>query len=197
MSCRRVAPSDRICTRIPGSSCPMPDIVSPVMMGRAMRVWAITMAVGVYMRRSEPRGPYRHSTMLTQSPTTTGGSPMPVFTMLATASRPRNLPRARAVPSGTPIARLIRVASPDTLTVRRAIWRTPRSPFTSSRKACVIPSAMRSKVYLLSEIVHVLAGIREEQRVSVFVHAEGADDLLHFRRYHELDKGKSARAIHL
>jgi hypothetical protein len=50
----------------------------------------------------------------TTSPTTTGGSAMPVLMMLKTKERQRKLLSASHVPNGKPISRLMSVASVDT-----------------------------------------------------------------------------------
>ena len=55
------------------------------------------------MRLSEPSGPARSSNIATNSPTTTGGNPKPLFATASIVLRPRNRPRPIANPIGTPI----------------------------------------------------------------------------------------------
>jgi len=75
-----------------------------------------------------PKGPERQRKIDTQSPTTTGGSPILVLTMLRTNFLPGKLPRPIRVPSGKPINKLISVAIPDTFRERKVIAKISGSP---------------------------------------------------------------------
>ena len=90
--------------------------------GRAITTWAMTIAQVVYSRRNDPRGPLRVRKSATSSPTTTGGAAMPVLMRVTTKRRPRKLLSATTVPNGTPAATAKHSASPETQSVRRAIW---------------------------------------------------------------------------
>ena len=59
--------------------------------------------------------------MLTKSPTTTGGSPMPVFTSATTRRRPGNGESASSTPAGTPASRLSSVAVAEISIDRRLL----------------------------------------------------------------------------
>ena len=67
-------------------------------------------------------------------PATTGGNAMPVFTTLRTTPRERNTDSASTVPSGSPIRRLIDVATPDTASESRVIC---------SRSSMTFPARLR------------------------------------------------------
>ena len=94
----RVAPSARICSRKFGSTCWRAAAVSADTIGVAISAWAMTMAVGVYSNPNAPNGPLRHSSTVTNNPTTTGGRPIPVLAAASNTRRPENRPRASAAP---------------------------------------------------------------------------------------------------
>ena len=140
----RVAPSARICSRKPGSTCWSAAAVSAATIGVAITAWAMTMAVGVYSSPSAPSGPLRHSSTVTNSPTTTGGRPIPVLAAASSTRRPANRPRARAVPKGTPSSSATAVAVSDTRSVSAVIDQVSSSPVSSSRTASNSPSSSTS-----------------------------------------------------
>src|SRR5450759_2455917 len=130
------------------------------------------------MRPRSPSGPLRQSVNATNSPTTTGGSAMPVLTTLMTSPRLRNRDRASHVPIGNPISRLRAVASPETASDRRVIsTRSPPTRLWSSCWAWSTSEPVVTRGSLLERAV-VLAGVRGEERQAVCVGAERADDLL-------------------
>ncbi len=61
-----------------GSTLRTAVIVRPATSGKAMMVWAKTMALGVNSQCRLPIGPLRESNRYTANPTTTGGRPIPV-----------------------------------------------------------------------------------------------------------------------
>ena len=151
----RVAPSARICSRKPGSTCWSAAAVSAATIGVAITAWAMTMAVGVYSNPNAPSGPLRHSSTVTNSPTTTGGRPIPVFAAASITRRPANRPRARAVPKGTPSSSATAVAVSDTRSVSAVIDQVSSSPVSSSRTASSSPSSSTSTAYRPSSLALV------------------------------------------
>ncbi len=105
------------------------------------------MAVGVYSNPSAPSGPLRHSSTVTNSPTTTGGRPIPVLAAASSTRRPANRPRARAVPKGTPSSSATAVAVSDTRSVSAVIDQVSSSPVSSSRTASDSPSSSTSTAH--------------------------------------------------
>jgi len=142
--CGREAPRARICRRSPGGRCCRAARLMPAMMGEAMMAWARIMAEGVYRMPSEPSGPLRQSSTVTKRPTTTGGRPMPVFSSAMTSRLPGNSFRATATATVRPMARLIRVATPETCRDSQVIRRTSGSSVSSSSSAFRRPSQIRS-----------------------------------------------------
>jgi len=139
ITCHRVAPKPSSCCSRRGSSCCRAAAVSPVTTGAAIMVCAMMIAVGVYINLRLPKGPLRHRKMDTTSPTTTGGSAMPVLTRLIQNFRVGNLPNANRVPDGMPINRLIKVARPEIRKDSSVISITSGSPENNSRIASVMP----------------------------------------------------------
>ena len=82
--------------------------------------------------------------MVTKSPTTTGGSAIPVLMRLTTRCLPGNCVNATTVPMDIPIKRLINVAVPETFRENQVIPMTSGSRLKSRMKACRIPSRMIS-----------------------------------------------------
>ncbi len=73
-------------------------------------------------------------------PTTTGGSPIPVFTSAMTSRRPGKRASASKVPSGMPIRSERTVAVPDSRSDSHVIPRTSGSPRPISSAARTTPS---------------------------------------------------------
>src|SRR5512142_2383935 len=118
--------------------------------------------------------------MATNRPTTTGGSPMPVLTMLSRNARPGNLPSASSVPSGRPISRLRHVAAPEICSESSVTWKT-------SLLKTIVGRETAPTTWLFQAQVGVrLAGIRHEQLLPILVHAELADHVLHGGRHDPL-----------
>ncbi len=96
------------------------------------------------MSASGPSGPLRHNSIETPSPTTTGGSPIPVLTRLERNARPRNGRSASSTPSGTPTSAASAVASPETASESAAMRRMAGSRSTRRRNAPANPCQIRS-----------------------------------------------------
>ena len=122
----------------------MAIVVKPTTTGNAITNCAMTMASGVYSRCRSPSGPLRHRKIETQSPTTTGGSAMPVLTSPRITRRPRNSTSAKYTPSGMPSTSDSSVAESDTRSVRNVIESVSGSPLKMSWKAWRMPSRIRS-----------------------------------------------------
>jgi len=102
------------------------------------------MALGVYSKPRKPSGPVRHRKMVSTRPTTTGGSPMPVFTRERSSRRPRNWVSPMSAPSGTPVSTAIAVAAPLTTSDATAASITSGSSAASLATAPAMPWTMRS-----------------------------------------------------
>src|SRR4051794_16306436 len=118
------------------------------------------------------------------SPTTTGGRPMPVFAPASTTRRPGNRVSATAAPSGSPMSSATAVADRDTRSVSAVIDQVSSSPVSSNRTALARPPSRTSNGHP-SEVswsaaqrglVH--AGVRGEQRLAEPVPAELSHELL-------------------
>src|SRR5207244_1546958 len=118
-----------------------------------------------------------------KSPTTTGGSPMPVLTRLTSSCRPGKRVRASAAPAGTPSNNAIAVPVAETSTESHRIAHTSASPVTRRRSASATPPARTST---LLEVLVRLARDGHEERLPVLVDAERLDDGLRLGREHEL-----------
>ena len=86
----------------------------------------------------------------TNRPTTTGGSPIPVFTRLTRTRRPGKRVSASAVPAETPSSRLSSVAVPEMRSESREIRQTSASRPKIRPKASRIPCQIRSISALFS-----------------------------------------------
>ena len=91
-----------------------------------------------------PSGPFLQREMVTNRPTTTGGSAMPVLIRLTTILLPGNRVSATEAPTVIPMMRLINVAVPDTLIDKNVIPSTSVSRLTRSQNAFLLHSRMRS-----------------------------------------------------
>src|SRR5215472_8899772 len=154
--------------------------------GAAITSWARTMADGVYNSSRKPRTPLRHSTMVTNRPTTTGGKPMPVLTTLMSKPRPVKRERASTVPSGIPQASASRVAVAEMRS---------ESPVTRQQQAHRLEQSLPDQLHGLRDIGVGLAGNGHEERLPELGHAEGLDGRLRLRRHHEVGERLAARRV--
>src|SRR5437899_1713212 len=128
-----------------------------------------------------------------KSPTTTGGSPIPVLTRLTISCRPLKRVSASAAPAGTPTSSAIAVPDVETSTESHRIAHTSASPVTRRRNASRTPPTRTST---LLEILVGLARDGHEERLAVLVDAERLDHRLRVGREHELREGLAARGVH-
>jgi len=112
--------------------------------GAARRYWAATIACRVQYQFKSPKGPLRHTNTTTNSPTTTGGRPIPVFTIDSTSDRPGKRVRPSTVPSGIPLMTLSAVAAPLTTSEAPAASYTVGSSETIRWNASASPWRMSS-----------------------------------------------------
>src|SRR5262245_23231164 len=133
------------------------------------------MAAGVYRISSPPMGPLRQSSMVTKSPTTTGGRPMPVFTALTASPRPGNWVRARTTPRGTPSTSAMSVALADTCSDSARIPHTSESLITaiagSVRRATTSPGGNPMKVYAAVFVSVLLAELGDKTQLATLAFA--------------------------
>ena len=112
-----------------------------------MMIWASTMPRGVNSQPSPPSGPLRDSSKSTAKPTTTGGSPIPVYRITVISPRIRIRDhRPSTAPVGPPISVLIASARPVTNKDSQMISRTPESPVPSMLTARASPLKISSTV---------------------------------------------------
>ena len=129
--------------------------------------------------------------MLTNRPTTTGGSPIPVLTSASTTPRPGKRVSASAVPSGTPTSRQSNVAEPETWSesqrhpVQLGIAAKQQRHGTDEaveeqvhRAATRCTRAALSSPGRRDQIVLGASGIWHEDRLAVAVDAESPDGVL-------------------
>src|SRR4030095_10213844 len=137
-----------------------------------------------------PNGPLRHKKIDTNSPTTTGGSPIPVLIKATVVLRPGNLMSASAIPNGTPSKSEMKVALPEILSDSQVISQISASRPKTSSTALTIPCQISSNLH--SELFFFFSGDGHEQRLAEFVHAEIFDHVLRLRRDHEIGNGRAA-----
>jgi hypothetical protein len=104
-----------------GSTLTMAEWLKDVTIGNERIVCAIIMAAGVYSMAKKPSGPLLDNSRYTKRPTTTGGSPMKVLSMLMINPLSGNFLNPRSALKGRPIRVAARRAVPDTLRERRII----------------------------------------------------------------------------
>src|SRR5262245_46375907 len=141
-----------------------------------------------------PSGPLRQKKIVTKSPTTTGGRPIPVLIKLTTSERPGNRVMAIKIPSGIPTSRDSPVAVPETSSEKSVMPSTSASPLKTSRKACLIPYQTSS--ILSSDFFFALASDRNEERLAKFFHAESLDHGLSVGGDHKVSEGLSPNAVY-
>src|SRR4029453_13962359 len=103
-----------------------------------------------------PRGPLRHKKIDTNSPTTTGGRPIPVLIKATVVLPPRNRMSASAIPKGTPSKSEIKVALPEILSDSQVISQISASRPKTSSTALTIPCQISSTLH--SQLFFFLSG---------------------------------------
>src|SRR5438045_1669321 len=174
-ACQRVAPSESSWVRSSGSRLCSAIAVRLMTAGTASRYCAITIPWRVQYQSRSPSAPLRHRNTTTNSPTTTGGRPMPVFTSERSSRRPRKRVRPISAPSGTPVTMAITVAAPLTTSDAKAASMTSGSRAASFAIAPPIPWRIRS-IRLPGGVG--LARVGEEELLTELVEAEARDEPL-------------------
>src|SRR5215831_11316879 len=131
--------------------------------------------------------------METNSPTTTGGRPIPVLIRLMARRCPGKRLRASAVPLGIPRSSEIAVAVMETRSDSQVMPTISWSAVMSNHTACLMPAQIRSTLVTLSRLG--LTSIREEQGLAVLLDAVGPDDGLCLRRHHKVRERLPTRRI--
>jgi hypothetical protein len=102
------------------------------MIGAIRIVWAMIIACGVNRMPHDPSGPDRDSSRNTNSPTTTGGSPISALRTTIDPPRPRKRASASHAPSGSPISAASSTADRLTISESRTIANSAGSPARTS-----------------------------------------------------------------